>query len=302
MDGAQRQPTAQSPEFPARPILTAAETLNWIAFGAATNADLTGYSVIEEDWCLPPWGTNPTSAMVIVLRMLANNERDWPEATFTDSELVPVPRPQELERLRHWACTMLQKRGLTAVEGLDQLRRLMSFYAAQMQRLTDASGHLADALAGRTLSASASAKPVTGRPPPPAEVVPYAKFATVGVRIWRSGEIDFPDGSGYVGARFQTDEVARLWPAQESAATRPLPLPTTSAEAHRARGGRAESYDWKAFTREVVRFALLDGFNTRRELTQHMEHWCATNWAEPPSERSLRDKIKELCPPEVPEK
>jgi hypothetical protein len=76
-----------------------------------------------------------------------------------------------------------------------------------------------------------------------------------------------------------------------------LPMPV-----RRAVGGRSPTFDWDAFTVEVVRFALLDGFDTRRELMQHMAGWCAINWPEQPSERTLRAEVAKRCPPEVPEK
>jgi hypothetical protein len=72
--------------------------------------------------------------------------------------------------------------------------------------------------------------------------------------------------------------------------------------ATKSRGGRPAEYDWAAFTRELVRAANLDGFDTRLALGTHMRRWVAENWKKQPEEMTLQKKLAELYPMDLPER
>lgn len=58
-----------------------------------------------------------------------------------------------------------------------------------------------------------------------------------------------------------------------------------------------------AFIEEMVRFANLDGFNTRAGLTKHMKAWCAeTKGNDAPSDRTIERWVERWCPKETPTK
>jgi len=67
-----------------------------------------------------------------------------------------------------------------------------------------------------------------------------------------------------------------------------------------ARGGAPPTYDWAAFTRELIRAAILDGFNTRSEIAAHMRKYVES-WEKQPDAETLRRKLKELYPDDLPE-
>lgn len=88
----------------------------------------------------------------------------------------------------------------------------------------------------------------------------------------------------------------RVYLAEAQGVVAPIPSPA------RGRGGAPPQYDWEGFTREVVRFACLDGFRTRTELMRHMRDWCAATWPEQPDERTLQRKVKEHCTSDFPDR
>lgn len=83
-------------------------------------------------------------------------------------------------------------------------------------------------------------------------------------------------------------------------APRHHPIPVTSAVIEKGAGGRTPVYDWISFTKEVVRFANLDGFGKRSELAAHMRGWCTKTWSVQPDDRTFARKIKEICPDDIP--
>jgi hypothetical protein len=112
---------------------------------------------------------------------------------------------------------------------------------------------------------------------------------------WERGDFHWPTREAFRAIRARVSDTSSTVAAGNAAAAQ---------ASHRGIGGRRPVYDWSAFIREVVRFANFDGFETRAELTDHMREWCLHNWPPDgqPDPETLRRKIKELCPPEIPEK
>ena len=92
----------------------------------------------------------------------------------------------------------------------------------------------------------------------------------------------------------------RVLTAVEWQAEAAKPLTAVRAQTPKGKGGPPDQYDWPAFTREVVRFANIDGLTTRKELTAHMRAWCATSWETQPEESTILRKVRELCPEDIP--
>ena len=68
----------------------------------------------------------------------------------------------------------------------------------------------------------------------------------------------------------------------------------------KGKGGAPSKHDWTPFAREVVRIGWQEGFTTRRELTVRMREWCAKNMPEIPDESTVRRRVNELCPDDIP--
>lgn len=66
------------------------------------------------------------------------------------------------------------------------------------------------------------------------------------------------------------------------------------------RGGRPAKYDWDAFDREIVRLAVLDGFELsddgKRNLVKIMTDWVAENWENQPDLRLIRGQVEKKFP------
>jgi hypothetical protein len=77
--------------------------------------------------------------------------------------------------------------------------------------------------------------------------------------------------------------------------------PPQSVSIRKGIGGAPPTYPWAEFVREVVRFANSDGFATRRELSNHMREWVESHWKVQPDAETLRRKLVELCPLEIPQ-
>lgn len=70
--------------------------------------------------------------------------------------------------------------------------------------------------------------------------------------------------------------------------------------ASRGAGGAPLKID-DAFIREMVRFAVLDGFDTRLELVKHMKSWAGITYGDKvPSDRSIERYVERWCPAEIP--
>jgi hypothetical protein len=102
----------------------------------------------------------------------------------------------------------------------------------------------------------------------------------------------------------------RVFTAEEWAKVSGLPpspsLPPVASDANLivepSKGGAPRKVE-DAFIREMVRFAALDGFDTRLQLTKHMKEWCAaTSGDAAPSDRSVERWVERWCPYEIPKK
>jgi hypothetical protein len=82
----------------------------------------------------------------------------------------------------------------------------------------------------------------------------------------------------------------------------PQALFAGTREATSTKGGRPRTFDWDAFTREMVRVAWNGDIVSREDFRRHMSDWCAKNWEDQPGERTLRNEIAKRCPDEMPAK
>ncbi len=87
--------------------------------------------------------------------------------------------------------------------------------------------------------------------------------------------------------------------AASAVQTGPRVVPASSASDAKGSGGAPPRYPWADFIVEIVRFAHLNGIETRAELTKHMREWVTSQWDPSPDENTVRRKVKEFCPPEI---
>ena len=109
MDAFTLQETVRAVELPASSAMTAAEVLNWVAFGRPIRADLTLHESIERIWRISPSDLWQGKAMTMMLRLLADEEAGrfapdqapWPEVVWDDPKWVPPPLgPRGMKQLR----------------------------------------------------------------------------------------------------------------------------------------------------------------------------------------------------------
>ena len=112
--------------------------------------------------------------------------------------------------------------------------------------------------------------------------------------LLRGAEPDYDADTLTAGGRFF--HAVTVYPAPDVPQLERPAQPTSN----RGKGGRKQVHDWTAFAAEVVRIGWQDGFKTRRLLTAQMREWCAKEWASPPDDETVRKKVAELCPADVP--
>lgn len=100
------------------------------------------------------------------------------------------------------------------------------------------------------------------------------------------------NGVTYGGVLIYRDRPQDLFVATEAAPQEEV--------SRRGKGGAPMKAE-DAFVREMVRVAVLDGFDTRLELTKHMKEWCSTTYGDKaPSDRSIERWVERWCPAEIP--
>lgn len=93
-----------------------------------------------------------------------------------------------------------------------------------------------------------------------------------------------------------TEYVAALQ-LPSSVAARPV---QTMKKQNIDKGGAPSKYEWDDFDKEMLRIADVDGLGSgaegKRELTEKMKSWVTENWAEPPDDRQIRDRVSKKYP------
>jgi hypothetical protein len=217
------------------------------------------------------------------------------------------------DEIRDEARRLMRETGKTAAE-LSAIVERVAKLDARTVNLGDPEIALAVGRAADDLRAGAHERRITARGRRAAgalrEAIPAEQFDEER-EIDPFGTLKGPGGKvEWTDVEFCTAEVLREWPEGCDPATGAAPAgegpqqraAEPPAPSERARGGRPPTYDWDAMTREAVRVANLDGFETRAALAKHLRDWVATNWQEQPDERTLRREIAKRCPSDLPER
>jgi hypothetical protein len=175
--------------MPSRALLTETEAINWIAFGSAVDADLTGPASITERWQLDsPDADN--NGMLLALRSIANNTPFRPPPPWPGpSDFGPPQIPPSYVELDARARRMVSTRGRSAQELADELQSDLTKFAARRAAYHAAESMLADAsVEGRASPVKPpDLAPYSGRR---ATVVWYRKAHILALRPMPAGDAD----------------------------------------------------------------------------------------------------------------
>ncbi|WP_338664328.1 hypothetical protein VQH23_04000 [Pararoseomonas sp. SCSIO 73927] len=214
--------------LPDRPTLTSRATLNWIAVGAASDANLNDPAAIARVWVFPPEGDGLSNAMLVMLRVMAEGGSAWPL-----QEEVPnftLPSPARFAAIRARAQGLIDSTGMDAATLVERLEGELFVFGLRRMLLAGAELSLIQAALQQRLRVLA--EPAIGEDPRAltstgmAIEVPHAVFATAHLRIDPDADAIYGLGAGgYLRPRFLTSEVGAIWPPMEG--VEPVSVDTT---------------------------------------------------------------------------
>jgi hypothetical protein len=208
---AERQP------LPADGYLTALQLMNWLAFGSATNSDMTGGQDFKRTWLFaadgsewPSAGKHPFLAAIEALKDGATQWPPHPEETFSVRRRRVAIFERARERLADWNISPTSLAGVFQIQMDGHLQRRRAIASARREVLRAMEVGTLPVLAVPVVDGVAS--------PAGAVQVPIHFFATPGIWLDDAGQIGSQFGWAYAGARFAAGAVAAAWPSGLSSA------------------------------------------------------------------------------------
>lgn len=151
---------------------------------------------------------------------------------------------------------------------------------------------------------------------PLADAMEYVRFGEAALRslefdhdgdAWprEEGGSAYRDVRVFLPAEYELVQAAggRLTPLTGLTEAAVTSLPTPGEGKSKGNGG-PEPRHGDEFIQEIVRLALTpDGFDTRKQLEEHMKGWCSRTMGDSiPSDRSIERWVRRYCPPELPDR
>lgn len=215
-----------TPAMPDRALWTKDETINWIAFRHATNADLTGRASILEEWWLD--STDLPNGMVHAMRALAGGPPLWapppiPPGTpdwYADQLRLAPPGYSELMKR---AGRFMDKMGRPAGALADELQEALLAYQDRHEARRAAEVDLTEAILERRIEV---VKTPDG--PPYNELRQFKWQDQEGTRHYDSSTVYYASPAALTAKAvaecceitwFMKKNILTIWPAQSAAST-----------------------------------------------------------------------------------
>ena len=193
---------------PSGATMTTAEVMNWIAFGIASPADLTGASGFMKLWRVPPGD----AAMRLALSEKADNVRE------DDRERLRLlvgsgghRRLGDLTHARFVVMELLHSMKLSPADLQDAYSASLGGYYLRKDAVRAAGNDVVQAAVRGRLTPAARRHPQASDQLLPLDVL---YFARLGAIVEMDGTITAPGDLGFIEANFLTTQVLDLWPAE----------------------------------------------------------------------------------------